>query len=147
MSRRARPIPERARQTGRIGGHVQSTTTDRRQTISRSEPEQSDSVQSETLWIGLAEVAPTADTEELKSTEAAYVHVLGLAPSERVFLDRARGALMERGLLVASFEEVETLDDRLSSGHISEELLDLSKRIDQDKTVVFGTFHAFDAEE
>ena len=102
----------------------------------------------ECIWIALAHVKPRSRESVLsKGAKGAYVNALALAVDAVEFEQRVRGELQEYGLELIEFADAETLDDRLETSAVSQELIALADSIRVSDKIRFGIFHNYLADE
>lgn len=94
--------------------------------------------------IGLAKVIPIKNNSNvLNGSKGAYVNVLGYILDRDIFIEEAKKVLLEAGLKVIKFEDIETISERLNSFEVEKYLLDMVNQLNENNKVIFGTFHAY----
>jgi hypothetical protein len=101
------------------------------------------------LWIGLADVVPTAaNTDEaFEEAAGAFVQAFALAGSADEFTERLRGALDGLELELLELESAETVDERLRREGLSDALVALAIEAARAGEVEFSTFHLYPWED
>jgi hypothetical protein len=82
-----------------------------------------------------------------KGAKGAYVNALALAVDAVEFEQRVRGELQEYSLELIEFADAGTLDDRLETSAVSQELIALADSIRVSDKIRFGIFHNYLADE
>ena len=99
------------------------------------------------IWIGLADVMPVRGNDVLGNSKGAFVNVVARAGSSSEFCDLVQNELSVAGFITLSLEDVEPLQNRLSTHTVSEDILALCRELDAAGAVRFGTFHSYREDE
>jgi hypothetical protein len=98
----------------------------------------------ECIGIALAPVKPGSPEFGLsKRARVVYVNALALAADAVEFEQRVRSELQEYGLELIEFEDAETLNDRLETFAVSDELVALADSIAVSDKICFDTFRNY----
>jgi len=95
------------------------------------------------VWIGLAGGVPTEPSDD--EVGGAYAHVLALADDEAGLRDAAAEALAEQGLELTELDEAEPVRERLRSGSLAPELMELAIDAALEGTAQVGDLYWFPA--
>lgn len=101
------------------------------------------------LWIGLADVAPTAANtdEDFDGYAGAYVQAFAIADEEADFLERVREALERLDLELLELTDAEPVADVLDRTSLSNELTAVAIEAARTGEVQLGTFHLYPWED
>jgi hypothetical protein len=98
----------------------------------------------ECIWIALAHVKPGSPESGLsKRAKVVYGNALALTADAVEFEQRVRSELQECGLELIEFEDAETLNDRLETSEVSDELVALADSIVVSDKICFDTFRNY----
>jgi hypothetical protein len=95
------------------------------------------------VWVALVEVRPLPGNRALEGDPGAFANTLSVAADADDFCTRAASFFRSRGFEVASFEEVERLEDRALDGALPEEMRRLGELAGETSEVQFDTYYAY----
>jgi hypothetical protein len=96
-------------------------------------------------WIGLAEVEPTFECQDLD--QAAFVNVIGLALDEDSFIDQIRLECERIDCRLLSVEDVEQWEVRIARYRSDTEVIRDAGLVSDTRPFVFGTFVCYPDED
>jgi hypothetical protein len=97
------------------------------------------------VWIGLAGGVPIEAADD--DIGGAFAHVLAPADDEAELRAAAAEALAEHGLRLTELDEAEPVRDRLRSGRIAPELMELAIDAALEGTAQIGDFYSYPADD
>jgi len=92
------------------------------------------------LWCGIADVVPVEGNDVLKGATAAYVSVVGLAPSEKHFELLARKELAVLGFRLFRLDEIQAV---IGLSAMDTELRRQVEGLRPGAPFAYGTFHSY----
>ena len=101
---------------------------------------------SDQKWIGLAHVTPAPDSNFFDGDPGAYCQVVGLASTALLFRVKVESMFAEAGLVVMEIEALEPLEQRVTTGTISGELLTLADQLSESNPVLNDIFHVYSSD-
>ena len=99
------------------------------------------------FWSGVAEVVPHPGNELLGDADGAYVGVVGLAASQRDFVERVRTAFFAMEFDVLDIADVEFIESSEHWTAADQVMRDRVATLSHRNPVECGTFHSFTGQD
>jgi hypothetical protein len=94
------------------------------------------------VWIGTFTVVPNEGNNDLDGAKGAVVNAVGFADSVNEFVELSTQYLINSAFEVIEVEDVELFD--FKSKDNSKSVLNMAKKVKQDKSIELDTFYTFD---
>ena len=106
-------------------------------------------MESNQLWIGLAEVRPLRGCDLLEDAKGAFVNIVTWARNTAEFTRKAKLVLGELRLFLVAVENSEPVDSRRErEGGFAESIEDIISRAkDNPNAIIYSTFHLFEKDD